>query len=108
MLYYRTWRGHLNGVTLENRVEIYQMLCIMETEQSEETFHQLMSQFMQYWTPRETEFMTLFKTNYASRPGIHFVRSVLYCIGMLLQKHGHVVIAITVMVTPIQTCILRG
>ena len=60
----------LNGVTLENRVEIYQMLCIMETEQSEETFHQLMSQFMQYWTPRETEFMTLFKTNYASRPGI--------------------------------------
>lgn len=69
----RTWRGHLNGVISEHRVEIYQMLCLMETELNQEKFHHLMSQFIQYWKPREPEFMKLFEGNYATRPGILLV-----------------------------------
>lgn len=50
----------------------------MEMEPNKETFHQLMDQFMQYWLPREAEFMTLFKTNYASRVGIIFILYAVY------------------------------
>lgn len=66
---HRAWKGHLKGTSQENQVEMYQMICLLEAEENPSIFHQLLQQFIQYWTHKEGTFVEFFQQHYAKRPG---------------------------------------
>ena len=45
------------------------MICLLEAEENPSTFHQLLKQFIQYWTHKEAGFVEFFQQHYANRPG---------------------------------------
>lgn len=106
----RTWKGHIKGTQHENQVEIYQMLCLLEAELNPSKFHQLLRQFIQYWTLWESAFVKFFEQQYANRPGKRLKCTCTYnyqwsCIRNMgkmlsaLQTWGYCMI---------QICMLRG
>ena len=46
------------------------MLCLLEGELDCTVFHQLMSQFIGYWSTQEPDFVKMFEKCYANRAGI--------------------------------------
>ena len=70
----------------ETQIELYQTLCILESETNKEKFHALIKQFTEHWTPIEPEFIAYFSEHYANRAGLlvsyyNIKKSVLYCIN---------------------------
>ncbi len=73
----RSWKNHLNMVkNEENKIAIYQTLCILLQEPSVQAFQKLVLDFQQYWFDTEPEFLNYFVNYYLNRQGT-------------LTKHGH-------------------
>ena len=62
--------NHLRGVKQENQIELYQILCILESETNKERFQILIKQFTEHWSPVEPEFIAYFSEHYANRAGL--------------------------------------
>ena len=62
----RAWKNHLRSVKQENQIELYQTLCILESETTEETFHTRIKQFSERWSPIEPQFTSYFCDNYVT------------------------------------------
>lgn len=63
----RAWKNRLKSVKQENQIELYQTLCILESETSEKTFHTRIKQFTERWSSVEPHFISYFCDNYGNR-----------------------------------------
>ena len=62
LINYRAWKNHLRGVKQENQIDMYQTLCILESETSKEVFHTRVKQFTEHWSmiePRSIHLLLL-------------------------------------------------
>ena len=50
---FRSWRNNIRlKVTQSNQLEIYQTICIMESELDEEAFKNMLDSFIKHWEDR--------------------------------------------------------
>ncbi|XP_065910037.1 uncharacterized protein [Dysidea avara] len=64
----RSWRNNVRSkVSQPNQLDIYQTLCIMESELDEEEFKRMICSFVQHWEKKETVFIKYFQENYLNR-----------------------------------------
>lgn len=66
----RAWKNHIRSVKQEHQIDIYQALCILESETSMEVFNTRIKQFIDYWKEIEPQFISYFSDNYANRAGL--------------------------------------
>ena len=67
---HRAWKNHLRGVKPENQIDMYQTLCMLESQTSKEVFHTRVKQFTEHWSMIEPQFISYFCDNYANRAGL--------------------------------------
>ena len=113
-LFYRAWKNRIKLLKEENQTEIYQTLCILQSEPCRELFECRMKQFINTWAKEEPAFINYFRENYQNRAGIYCVHYTLctyntYWIHIfVIQKSGPNVIATSNMEIQILTCTLKG
>ena len=60
--YIRSWRNNIRSkVTTPNQLEVYQTLCIMESEIDEAIFLTLIKSFITQWEKKESQFVAYFQ-----------------------------------------------
>ena len=69
------------------------------------SFYQLLKQFIQYWTHKETRFVGFFQQHYANHPG---KEKLAYNTLFLIIQHGQEALDTSSMEILTQTCLLRG
>ena len=70
----RSWRNNIRSkVSTPNQLEVYQTLCIMESELDEVVFSQLIKSFIQQWEKKEPTFTKYFQDYYYPRTGKHVI-----------------------------------
>ena len=57
------------GKLKENQLSIYQTLCILLCEEDKSLFTTHMTQFTDYWSSKEPDFIKYFNTYYKERAG---------------------------------------
>lgn len=57
----------------ENKIRIYQTLCILLQEPCLQNFQKLVAEFHEYWAKKEPEFVKYFEEYYLNRKGIYFL-----------------------------------
>ena len=68
--YCRSWRNNVRSkVSQPNQLDIYQTLCMMETELDEEEFKEMVCSFVRHWEKKEAAFIKYFQENYLNRCG---------------------------------------
>ena len=94
----------------ENQIELYQTLCILESETNKQKFHTLIKQFTGHWTPIEPEFIAYFSEYYANRAGLLVsYYNITECIVLhKFHKSGLNAIVYSIMQTLTQTCMWKG
>ena len=66
----RSWRNNIRSkVSTPNQLEVYQTLCIMESELDEIIFAKLIKSFVQQWEKKEPTFTKYFQDYYFPRTG---------------------------------------
>lgn len=76
-LFYRAWKNRIKLLKEENQTEIYQTLCILQSEPCRELFECRMKQFINTWAKEEPAFINYFRENYQNRAGIYCVHYTL-------------------------------
>ena len=77
---FRSWRNNVQSkVTQPNQLEIYQTICIMESELNEEAFKNMLDSFIQHWEKKEPGFIKYFQDNYCNRCGKKFTIRIHSC-----------------------------
>lgn len=66
----RAWKNHLRSVKKENQIDLYQTLCILESETNVDLFDTQIKLFTESWCKQEPEFIKYFSENYLNRPGL--------------------------------------
>lgn len=70
-VFIRSWRNNIRSkVSTPNQLEIYQTLCIMESELDEAIFDTLIKSFIEQWEKKEPKFVTYFQEYYCNRIGM--------------------------------------
>ena len=67
---YRAWKAKLRSTKSENQVELCQCLSILKNELDPLKLQERMKNFIDLWSPIETDFILYFKQYYESRAGI--------------------------------------
>ena len=76
---FRSWRNNIRSkVTQSNQLEIYQTICIMESELDEEAFKNMLDSFIKHWEKIEPGFIKYFQDNYYNRCGKKFTIIIIY------------------------------
>ena len=70
----RSWRNNISSkVSTPIQLEVYQTLCIMESELDEVIFAKLIKSFVQQWEKKEPTFTKYFQDYYCPRTGKHVI-----------------------------------
>ena len=81
---FRSWRNNIRSkVTQPNQLEIYQTICIMESELDEEAFKNMLDSFIQHWEKIEPGFIKYFQDNYYNRCGKKFTIIIIHIHNVL-------------------------
>ena len=63
-----SWRNNVRSKVIQlNQLEVYQTLCIMESELDKEVLGNMMNSFIQCWEKQEPTFIKYFLENYFNR-----------------------------------------
>jgi len=83
-IFIRSWRNNIwSKVSTPNQLEVYQTLCIMESEIDEAIFTTLIKSLITQWEKRDSKFVAYFQEYYCNRTGMYSL-----CV-MLNHKHTH-------------------
>ena len=86
----RSWRNNVRSkVSQPNQLDIYQTLCIMESELDEEEFKRMICSFVQHWEKKETVFIKYFQENYLNRCGKKNTISLFY-VQIIEASHTYI------------------
>ena len=78
-----SWRNNIRSkVSAPNQLEVYQTLCVMESELDEAVFTTLIKSFVEQWETKEPTFVTYFQEYYCSRTGM-------YILYVALSRHTY-------------------
>ena len=66
---HRAWKNKLRAVAALNQNELYQTLCILQSEMDVNIFQTRATQFVKVWSSQEPSFIKYFTDNYLNRAG---------------------------------------